>query len=244
MLLIAGTSLEAGPATIALEDDDFVFFSHYLAKHKGGLFTQNCLFIAYGSERLTLNWREGAAKTFSPVYFKTWDSSLITKSLEEYRLMLAKIQLPSSASVLMEMQGGDDYFRQLIFKSYPLLVEAFLNHNRQALIKNSRNLIGMGRGLTPTGDDLLHGALVAYHYLDGDKAFLETVKDDLDAAAAKTNIFGRHVLEIGYKGLTPEIFSTLLSTVIRGKADQKLLKRISAVGSSSGLDIAIAIFFF
>lgn len=245
LLFIADSSLEAGPATIALEDADFAFFSLYLAKHhKGGLFTGNCLLIPYGNEELTLNWREGAVETFSPVFFKTIDSNLIRKSLEEYRLMLAKIHLSSPASVLLKLQGGDGYFRQQIANSYPLMVEALLSHSRQALIKFSRNLIGMGRGLTPTGDDLLHGALVAYHHFDGDKAFLEAVKDDLDAAAAKTNIFGRHVLEMGYKGLTPEIFGALLSTVARGEADQRLLKRISAIGSSSGLDIAIAILFF
>jgi hypothetical protein len=244
LLIIAESSLESGPATIALANDDFLKLKACLNKNSRGLYKKGSLLIKNENEVLRLSWRKSITKAFSPAHFIHTDKLLIRSTLDTYRAILAEMELSSSATVLLEMKGGEDYFRQQIAHNYPLLVESLLSHNKEAFIKYSRRLVGMGRGLTPTGDDLLHGALVTFHYFINDTGFMESVKNEFAEAVFRTNIFGRHALEIAIRGLTPEVFSSFLRTIDRGKADRELLNRIISFGSSSGLDIVIAMVFF
>jgi hypothetical protein len=244
LLILAEPSLEAGPATIALAKDDFSKLKVCLDQNSQGRYKKGSLIINSENEALRLSWRKSISKAFSPAHFLITDKLLIRNTLDTYRAILAELKLPSSATVLLEMKGGDDYFRQQIAHNYPPLVESLLSHNKTAFIKYSRRLVGMGRGLTPTGDDLLHGALVTFHYFINDTVFMESVKNEFAEATLKTNIFGRHALEMAFRGLTPEVFSSFLRTIDRGEVDRKLLNRIVSFGSSSGLDIVIAMVFF
>jgi hypothetical protein len=244
LLIIAESSLEAAPATIALTGSDFTMLKSFLARGKRGLLKKNSLLIEHEDNLCKLDWRRGVPKFFSPVHFFKADRLLISKSLKQYRDFLAEKELSSPAAVLLGLQGGEDYFRQQIGQSYPLVVESLLNQNKEAFIICCRRMAGLGRGLTPTGDDMLHGALVAFHHFISGTAFIEAVKNEFTAVTQRTNIFGRHTLEMGLRGLTPEIFGMFLRTIARGEADSRLLKRIISLGSSSGMDIAIAMFFF
>lgn len=244
LLILAESSLEANPAMIALTDADFIILKTCLGRSKGGLFKKSSLLIEHEDDLYKLDWRKSVPKFFSPVQLLKNDRFLIRKALKQYRGFLADKELSSSAAVLLTLQGGEDYFRQQIGQSYPLVVDSLLKQNEEAFIKYSKKMIGLGRGLTPTGDDMLHGALVAFHYFIDGTAFMETIKREFSMATQRTNIFGRHVLEMGFRGLTPEIFSIFLRTVARGEADRRLINRIVSLGSSSGVDIAIAMFFF
>ncbi len=244
LLIIAESSLEAGPATIALAGPDFNMLKSFLIRGKRGLLKKNSLLIEHEDDLCKMDWRRGVQKFFFPVHFFKADRLLISKSLKQYRGFLAEKELSSPAAVLLGLQGGEDYFRKEIDQSYPLVVESLLSQNKEAFITCSRRMVGLGRGLTPTGDDMLHGALVAFHYFINGTAFMKAVKNEFTAVTQKTNIFGRHALEMGFRGLTPEIFGMFLRTIARGEADSRLLKRIISLGSSSGVDITIAMFFF
>ncbi|MBW6462558.1 MAG: DUF2877 domain-containing protein [Firmicutes bacterium] len=207
------------------------------------MFQNNYLKICSEDETVSINWRKSENRSFSPIMFNNPERVLINKSLSFYKNILAEIHLPTAAAVLLGLPGGESYFRHEIADNFPLLADALLHQDKQAFIEYSHKIAGMGRGLTPTGDDLLHGALIASHYFADNLNFIESVKKDFLTTSLKTNIFGRHMIEIGLKGLTPEIFKNFLISIALGQPDRAIYKSISLIGSSSGLDVIIAMIY-
>jgi hypothetical protein len=247
LLFIAGPMLEAGPASVILDESDFTYFKDSITKIKSGSYRQGYLLITdrvsgtNGDAIIRLNWQNSVRNIFSIHVSKQPDRQLIKQALHDYKLMLAEIEDVGSAGILLGLPGGEKYFREKIYESFPLLGEALLQGNRHQFNSCAGQIIGLGRGLTPTGDDLMHGLLLAYRYFFNSDGPDESVKIVLDALASNTNLFGRHMIETGFRGLTPKVFNIFLKTFIEGKADHSLIKRIGGIGSSSGYDIAIAI---
>jgi hypothetical protein len=247
LLFVAGPNLEAGPASIALEEPDFSYFKNSIAKIKRITYRDGCLLITDrtsetpGHEFIRLTWRNSVRKSFSLHILKPPNQQLIKKALHDYKLMLAAAEPVHSAGILLGLSGGEKYFREQISENFPSLVEALLQDNRHEFKRYAKNLIGLGRGLTPTGDDLMHGLLIAYRYFFNSDGPDESVKIDLHTLAGNTNLFGRHMIETGSKGLTPDVFNMFLKTLVEGKADRSLITRIGGIGSSSGYDTTIAI---
>ncbi len=229
---------------IALDRADFVFFRNSLDKCRKGLFQKNYLKICSESETVSINWRKSDHKSFSPILFNNPERALINKSLLYYNDILAEIQLPTAAAVLLGLPGGESYFRHEIADNFPLLADALLQQDKQAFTDYSRRVAGMGRGLTPTGDDLLHGAIIASYYFADNISFIESTRKDFHTASLKTNIFGKHMIEIGLRGLTPEVCRKFLISIALGKPDRGIFKDISVIGSSSGFDVIIAMIYF
>lgn len=244
LLFIADSSLEAGPATIALDDYDFITLKTCLGRSKCGFYKKSSLLVEQEDDFCMLDWGRSVPKVFSPVHLLKADRILIRQSINKYRMLLAEKELSSSAAVLLELDGGEDYFRQHIGQSFPLVIKSLLTRDQEAFIKYCRSLVGLGRGLTPTGDDLLYGAIVAFHYFVNDSAFLAALKDEFRALTLNTNVFGRHALEMAFRGLTLEMYGFFLKTIGLGEADKGLLNRIFSLGSSSGVDAAIAMLYF
>jgi hypothetical protein len=247
LLFVAGPNLEAGPASVTLYESDFIFFKRIIAKIKSGTYQKGYLLInnqaseTADDENIRLNWRNSFRKSFSLDASKQLNRQLIKQALHDYKLMLADSNSVGSAGILLGLPGGEEYFREQIFENFPPLVEALLQGNRHEFKRCAGRLIGLGRGLTPTGDDLLHGLLLAYRIFINPGGPDESVKADLDTLAVNTNLFGRHMIETGSRGLTPEVFNMFLKTLVEGKADRSLITRIGGIGSNSGYDTAIAI---
>jgi hypothetical protein len=95
-------------------------------------------------------------------------------------------------------------------------------------------LIGAGPGLTPAGDDVLAGALVAA-YATGDPR-LETWRHATRATltSSRTTAVSRAMLHHALDGYaTPEL-ATLLTALCLGRAVEAPLTRLLAVGHTSG----------
>lgn len=247
LLFVAGPKLEAGPATVSLPEHDFAFFKDYIAKSESGRYQCGVLSITAMADEssiyksLELSWLKSNRKSFAPFFIRGTNRHTVKKALRDYRSLLAEVKSAGAAGALLDLPGGEDYFRQQIAENFPPLVEALLQNNRQNFNLHAKKLVGLGRGLTPTGDDLLHGLLITYCYMVNQAGPGETVKYDLDILAENTNLFGRHMIETGFRGLTPDIFNIFLKTIVEGKADHCLINRIGAIGSTSGYDIAFAI---
>ncbi len=247
LLFVAGPDLEAGPAAVSLPEPDFAYFKNCIVKTECGRYQCGVLSVTAMTgesstcQGLELKWRKSSRKSFAPLFIREPNRLNAKKALHDYRRLLAEIEPSGAAGVLLGLPGSEDYFRQYIAENFPPLVEALLQNNRHEFNRYAGNIIGLGRGLTPTGDDLLHGLLITYCYMVNQNGPGKTVKYDLDVLAENTNLFGRHMIETGSRGLTPEVFKIFLKTIAEGKADHSLISRIGAIGSSSGYDIAIAI---
>jgi hypothetical protein len=102
------------------------------------------------------------------------------------------------------------------------------------------DLVGAGPGLTPTGDDVLAGALVAAHATDDPR--LNHLRSATRAAlrARRTTAVSRGLLHHALDGwATPEV-ADFVTAVCRGEPDASL-QRLLAVGHSSGAALAAGV---
>jgi hypothetical protein len=101
------------------------------------------------------------------------------------------------------------------------------------------SLIGMGPGLTPAGDDLVGGALVALR-ISGRHACAARVGDwALRLAARRTNRISRAHLACAARGEGGAALHALLDALLAGRGDlSRELRAIDAIGHTSGWDAA------
>lgn len=244
LLIIGDSVLEKGPATVAFSNTDFVFLKKCIESNAQGLFDKTCLTFEPVNEMIQFTWLESQSESFYPVRYGCSDRSLIKKSLTAYRKMIEKFSPQTASAVLLGLKGGDRFFRQEIAANFPLLVRAILQKKIDSFIAHSQNISGMGRGMTPTGDDLIHGALIACHYFNYDHIFMNKCKSMMDLISVKTNIFGRHMLEIALNGLTPQPYILFLQSIALGEPKEEIIKTVKEIGSGSGYEIAIAIIIY
>jgi hypothetical protein len=108
-----------------------------------------------------------------------------------------------------------------------------------------RNLIGLGPGLTPSGDDFMGGLLFAAHALK--RAYPEEfswneepVREFVDWARLQTNSISHTMLGDLAFGHGPEPLHDLLAALLAGKdvdAIPPVINRVSGIGHTSGWDL-------
>ena len=246
LLIVADQSLEKGPATIGISSTDFHAFSKMIGSITAGSYEPGKLTVHSKTRGKTIvvNWRDGKSISFAAYFTAPPDQFKVNFAVDYYFHLLKIIDIPTASAVLLGRPGGEEYFRQQIKMHIPPLIKSLIKQKGQDFLQNCRNIIGMGRGLTPTGDDLIHCALIAYHCFSLDKNFIRQIDNDISILAANTNKYGRHMLEIGKKGLTPLPLKDYFETIAEGSPYPEALERLTAIGSGTGLDLAVAAIYF
>jgi len=242
LLFIGDQDLAAGPASIGLATEDFKDFRNHLLQSRSGRFEDGRAIFDLGKRRVTIDRRGGENKTFAPVFNFSEATTELVITLEYYEKSLKDMDLPTPAATLLASPGGDDYYRSAIAANFPAIIKALIDQNKQELIKYCRSIYGMGHGLTPTGDDLIHAAfVVANIYSQKGRIFMDLLRPDVEAFSAQTGLFGRHMLEIGRRGLTPEPFGSYLEALKLGVREARIINNMIKIGSATGFDLAIGI---
>ena len=101
-------------------------------------------------------------------------------------------------------------------------------------------LIGLGPGLTPSGDDFLGGALIALRALRCDRAADELASAVLKAGEARTHGISLQHLRCAAEGQGHEALHAFLLSLLMPKPEQmeQTLSRLVRLGHSSGADMA------
>lgn len=99
-------------------------------------------------------------------------------------------------------------------------------------------LIGLGPGLTPSGDDFLCGVMATLHYLDRGAVAWRLAEAVLPAAAAETNLISAAYLRCAAEGEASELLFRVLSSIATGGNGrlEASLDEIHRVGHTSGWD--------
>lgn len=189
---------------------------------------------------MTIDRRGGEGKSFTPVFYTLANVMEINSVLPYYSAILKDLRITSPSAVLLGLPGGEDFHRKAIADHFPVIIKALIAQNKQELIKYCRNICGMGHGLTPTGDDLIHAAFVVAN-LFGQKGrlFMDSLCPEVETLSAQTGLFGRHMIEIGRQGLTPEPFLDYLGALGRGVKAPEIINDMIRIGSATGFDLAI-----
>lgn len=132
------------------------------------------------------------------------------------------------------------------FASVAAIVEGCLCHDPAGVAKAAASLIGLGPGLTPSGDDFVGGLAFAAHHLG--KAYPAACRWDgrpiaalVAGARARTNVVSHAILSDLAVGHGPEPLHGLLVSLLSGRQEKdaigRALVRLVNVGHTSGWDL-------
>jgi hypothetical protein len=140
--------------------------------------------------------------------------------------------------------ASDPFARRL----YPALVAlrgAIRACNSLAAAGAARALLGLGPGLTPSGDDALAGALAALVWLSADVGPLRPVLDAIatvarEEAPARTTLISARLLRYAADGVLYAPAMAVGAALLAGDAGalERAVRALFALGASTGRDVA------
>ncbi len=125
-----------------------------------------------------------------------------------------------------------------------LLSYALSRADLESACTRAKGMIGLGRGLTPSGDDFLVGLFAVLNIAGSPCYALRNVCLDIIADAEHaTNAISLAALTKAARGRVRESIVTLTTQLIHGTRESLIpsLTRVFAIGSSSGTDIVAGI---
>ncbi|HEU0296709.1 MAG TPA: DUF2877 domain-containing protein [Anaerolineales bacterium] len=197
--------------------------------------------LRFDSSTLTIDLRcaaiwEGRIPALTPPIDKAW--SIIWGTLnKEQRLKNAELV----ADDLFQVDQGSLLTRKL---SQPVmqLITAAKRLAPRASIDAARKMIGLGPGVTPSGDDVLIGFLAGLHSTAGNEqgklAFIQAFGESLSSLSMETSEISRTYLYHAIHGRFSSSMIALLDALNADKEKQLLsaAKAAMHVGHSSGMD--------
>jgi hypothetical protein len=244
LLIVADSQLERGPATVGCSDHIFSRVAGIARDMNSGWYEPFFIRLSGAAGEACLKWRTADPCYFSLPKISVFDRATLLKTVEAYLALLRTMTQQSAAAVLLGLTGGEDYFRQQISNNMPNLLNALITESEKDFIEACRNLIGMGKGFSPTGDDLIHGALLAYHCFMNDDSFIFKISGSFHALFGQTNFMGQHLLQMGWKGKASEAMIAFMFTLNDGVVNKSALRRVLKIGSGSGFEMAIAMLLY
>lgn len=245
LLMLTHPLLPRGPACVGLSAALFNRCRDLLSRGAPLHRAPEALYLGEGQSTLIIHWRSVPVLSFAPPARLKKDLCGITRALFFYEQLLRDVKSPTAAAVLLQAGGPDPYFRQRIGSRFPGLVESLRQKDEQEFRRRCIGLAGMGRGSTPTGDDLIFGALVAAHYygrMEGESAAAPIPLLPFEAIC-RTTLPGAHMLELGQGGLAPQPVRQFILSIFRGRPRAAILHNLLKMGSGSGYDIAVALLY-
>lgn len=240
LLMVAAPFTWRGPATIGLTRESFRDFSRvaYPGQEGGigpGILRLNANNVA------TICLSAGKDLSFAPGKLQTAGTTAVKTLLREVKASLLAAGGDTSSSVLIGGLAGEPFFRERIREGFPKLLCAMAAGDRAGFYAACVSLAGLGRGSTPSGDDLVCGALLTYRYYRQSRRECWQPPLIPPEASAGTTLLGAHMLEMSRRGLAPEPVRDFLTAMIGGEINAGTLSRIISLGASTGFDIAHAV---
>jgi hypothetical protein len=109
----------------------------------------------------------------------------------------------------------------------------------EPVLRGVKQLVGLGIGLTPSGDDFLIGFIgAAYFFANGDD-FRKSVFEGMRPLVHRTNLPSFFMLKAALKGCYPEPLSDFLYAIEAGSSARVRVaaKRLTGLGATSGQDM-------
>ncbi|HSK87478.1 MAG TPA: DUF2877 domain-containing protein, partial [Anaerolineales bacterium] len=120
------------------------------------------------------------------------------------------------------------------------LVAATEEFNVKTATQAAQNMIGLGPGVTPSGDDILIGFLAGLWSLAGENqallSFIQFFGNALIRLTAQTNEISRTYLRLATQGQFSNSLSNLAEAIARHRDVEQVLQIAMRVGHSSGMD--------
>lgn len=181
----------------------------------------------------------------APPVAAAWNS--VWQALDEHKRRI-NYKIPRTESSITDFPG-EATFSRIMDAHVRALVEAVRNLDT-SVGTSLAGLIGLGPGLTPSGDDFLVGFLTGLHCTAGKKrerlAFLSELEKMIVRLSRQTNDISRTYLFHAAHGQVSSRLVALLEEITRGEDSDRLLQAADdalQVGHSSGLDTVTGLLF-
>ena len=233
MLMLAAPGMYRGPASAGLGDPDFRALREELKPGDTGWFEDGRIDFPGGG--FTVSLADAELVSFS-----------VPRELEIRGASIAAAEGELAASAASQLcscllgEPGMDPFGEAIRLRFPLLLRSLVLGSQAEFETACSSLIGLGYGSTPTGDDLIHGALIALHCLN--QILLRPIPRLPRGLGRRTTLLGAHMLEMGRLGLTPEPVLAFALDLLAGKPISGSLDGVRRMGADSGISIAVGFY--
>jgi hypothetical protein len=127
------------------------------------------------------------------------------------------------------------------------LASAVKSGDLERVRQSSKNLIGLGLGLSPSADDMLAGFMAglrwAINSFKGDVNRVDEINRAIVARVAEnTTLLSQQLLKHGARGDVNEAVKDLLEAILAGEVDVKTAaEKVLAMGETSGVDTTVGI---
>jgi hypothetical protein len=199
---------------------------------------------------------------------QTWDGSLSSDAVESFSFQKL---LPFRKALLLV--GKEEGFigimrsgakiNQFLKKYFSILerVQVFNFKDNEVTLSGLSSLVGLGIGLTPSGDDFLTGALLGErmltHLLVSNQekvkrqtektCYLRVEKKEILASLVKTTTAGRTLLWQALRGQFPAFLLKLANRITKSSGFEDMmggLQEATSHGETSGTDASVGLFWF
>ncbi len=241
MVILADPEIFKGPASAGLDGLDFKTLQGSVQPDDAACFRDGGMeFCGNTGIRVSLNAAE--LIVFSVPHNVDCDAAAIESA--SVRDLMAELAAPHLCSCLLNdnCSSADDPFAETIRREFPRLLQSLAQGDQTQFEQACSSLVGLGCGSTPTGDDLIHGALIALHYLRRTTSFDVPIPSLPHSIGAKTTLLGAHMLEMGARGLTPEPVKNFAVNLLAGKPVEPTFAGLRRMGSDSGCTNAVGFY--
>jgi hypothetical protein len=232
--LVAG-DLDDGPCTIVVDAPDFLTLG--IEPGAKAVAASGTLRIA---DRIAVSIA-GAAPWQMAATPRACDDHRLRESLQAARALLEDHGRRGGMMEAPECSAVSRAITEMLRSSSNLLVDALRRDDGPTALRHAARLIGLGPGLTPSGDDFLVGLLAA---LRAGRTVSPAVRafcvDVAEMARVSTNPISYAAIRKAAQGEVRETIALLLLHLCghtQGSL-QPALDQVLAIGSSSGTDIA------
>lgn len=162
-------------------------------------------------------------------------SPFLASNIKKVRLQLEEMKDENPSPYGREVE-------RLLNERLSHLKNAFMRDDEANILEASLKLIGLGPGLTPSGDDMILGILSVLNLKNTPhEKYRYLYEQVIEHAYTQTNILSYFGLKRAYDGWIRQDITDFTIAMIEKENIEKELEKILQIGSSSGQDIAYGI---
>ena len=236
---LACNKVDNGPNTLVIGISEFVGTS---VQVNDNVFVKNGILFIEDKESISIE------------YVKKWIGTLPSYPDDSAKLMLNLIKMKKyihahgvSGGIKRSVLSNNIFeneMSKILEEQSNGLVRALANHDFPEALQCATKLIGLGPGLTPSGDDFIVGLLTVFNIPDSPCYTYRAFGFDLVKVAKKlTNDVSFIALKKSSTGMVRQTIIRLLHSLMDGEEKEMIhaLDNVLNIGSSSGTDIALGI---
>lgn len=147
-------------------------------------------------------------------------------------------------SPLSHISPFEHEMARIICERSNFLLAELLNKRMQHAVQHAVSLVGLGPGLTPSGDDFLVGLFTAFHLANSPLSSYKWFCEEVEKVAKElTNEISFMAIKQASTGQVRESIVSLLEAILSDDERELIisLQKVLNIGSSSGTDIALGI---